>query len=367
MNKLRKIGLTALAGSMAAVSAQAGELSVTGSFNATYSSQSGNVGTEATDNAVGYGNDRDFGVSGSGELDNGWTFAGNTLLKDDMTVSSSALSLTMGSMGTLSTGFNFGGSNSSFDQETPRAYEEVDDGGAMSTSSNYVGNWDDNNSITYKAPAIALGDFEMKLMGSYSPKATGASAVDGGTVSSTTYGSGTSLGAIFTGMGVTAGIYGAERENITAKATTGANVNDDFQGSAFINYAMGPVTVGYQKTYHDSGLAVANEASTAGKTAGTAGGIFEAETVAIAFNVNENLSVSYAKTEDTYDAQQSAHTVNAGTTAILDVTADFTSIQAAYSMGAMSIKAYRTETDNAAYATNGGSLTVNEIALGLSF
>ena len=120
-----------------------------------------------------------------------------------------------------------------------------------------------------------------------------------------------------------------------------------------------------KKTYHDSGLAVASELATAGKTAGTAGGIFEAETMAIAFNVNDNLSVSYAKTEDTYDSQDDG--VGAGTAAILDVTSDFTSIQAAYSMGAMSIKAYRTETDNAAYATNGGSLTVNEIALGLSF
>ena len=46
---------------------------------------------------------------------------------------------------------------------------------------------------------------------------------------------------------------------------------------------------------------------------------------------------------------------------------DMKSIQAAYSMGGMSIKAYRTETDNAEYQTNGGSLTVNEIALGLAF
>jgi hypothetical protein len=44
-----------------------------------------------------------------------------------------------------------------------------------------------------------------------------------------------------------------------------------------------------------------------------------------------------------------------------------TSIQAAYSMGSMSIKAYRTKTDNAAYNSGGGSTQANEIALGLSF
>jgi outer membrane protein OmpU len=40
MNKLRKIGLSALAGSLAAVSANAGELSVSGSANLTYTNES---------------------------------------------------------------------------------------------------------------------------------------------------------------------------------------------------------------------------------------------------------------------------------------------------------------------------------------
>ena len=65
------------------------------------------------------------------------------------------------------------------------------------------------------------------------------------------------------------------------------------------------------------------------------------------------MSLSYADAEDTYDAQADA------SADIADVSMDMTSIQAAYSMGAMSIKAYRTETDNVAYSTVGGSLTVN--------
>ena len=56
-----------------------------------------------------------------------------------------------------------------------------------------------------------------------------------------------------------------------------------------------------------------------------------------------------------------------GAAAIVDTTMDMKSIQAAYSMGSMSIKAYRTTTDNPKYNTKGGSVTVNEIALGLSF
>ena len=41
MNNLKKLGLTALAGSLVAVSAQAGELSVSGSANMTYKTNSG--------------------------------------------------------------------------------------------------------------------------------------------------------------------------------------------------------------------------------------------------------------------------------------------------------------------------------------
>ena len=85
--------------------------------------------------------------------------------------------------------------------------------------------------------------------------------------------------------------------------------------------------------------------------------------MSIAFNVNDNLSVSFAKAEDVYDAQSNV----VGGTELADVTMDMKSTQVAYSMGAMSVKAYRTTTDNVDYNTKGGSLTVNEIAVGLAF
>jgi hypothetical protein len=43
------------------------------------------------------------------------------------------------------------------------------------------------------------------------------------------------------------------------------------------------------------------------------------------------------------------------------------SIQAAYSMGSMSIKMYRQTTDNPGYDSGGASNESTEIALGLSF
>jgi outer membrane protein OmpU len=361
MNKLKKIGLTALAGSLVAVSATAGEMSVSGSLGATYSTQNGTTGTQATDNAKGIGSDKDFTVSGSGELDNGWTFSGYTLTKDDLTVSSSALSMTMGSLGTISTGTGFGGNSTAYDVQTPTAWEEVDDGGASSLSANFVGSWADDGSLVYASPAYAVGEMSVTAHVEYAPRAAGTAVVDGGTASSVTYGSGQSLGITVEGQGVKFGVYGAERENVTQQVAGTDAVKDAFSGVAFVNYTNGPISVGYSQSYYDSGLLVATETAAAKKVVGVAGGIFESETMSVAYAVNENLSVSMAKASDTYDAQDNA------TTATADVDMDMKSVQVAYSMGAMSIKAYRTKTDNTGYSTDNGSLTITEIALGLSF
>ena len=372
MNNLKKIGLTALAGSLVAVSAHAGEMSVSGSFNATYSTSSGNIGAvnanniHGSDNGTGIGNDKDFTVSGSGELDNGWTFSGYTLLTDAIAVSSSSLSLTMGSLGTVSTGTQTGGNSTKYDGQTPTAYEEIDDGGASSLSSNYVGNWMDNNSVIYTSPSFELEGVTATVHVEYTPEATGSSPNDGGTVTSDNWGSGQSLGLTLSGHGATFGIYGAERE-INGQAAGGAQ--NTFTGVWYANYSMGPVSVGYSSSYHDQGTQGAAATAVSAKLIGTATGIFETEQYSLAFNVNDNLSISYAKAEDTYDAQGGAIT---GATAVADVTMDMKSIQAAYSMGAMSIKAYRTETSNANYSTSaanglGGDNTTTEIALGLAF
>ena len=133
MINLKKVGLTALAGSLAAVTAQAGELTVTGAANVTLK----NGGAANTVNAIG--TDKDVKFSGSGELDNGWTFAIHTLSKDDLTVSSTGTVITMGSMGSI--GFGTGGGtnvNGAYDETYPRAYEETSDAGGQSSSNTLV-------------------------------------------------------------------------------------------------------------------------------------------------------------------------------------------------------------------------------------
>ena len=73
MNKLKKIGVSALAGSLAMVSANAVEYAVTGDAMVKLVTAEGNEADAASSNGKGYGVDNDLYFNASGELDNGWT------------------------------------------------------------------------------------------------------------------------------------------------------------------------------------------------------------------------------------------------------------------------------------------------------
>ena len=79
MNKLKKIGLTALGTSLVASSAIAADASLTGNAGYTWSSEE--VGTSTTD---GIGYEADFNMAISGELDNGWSVTGSMLITESI-------------------------------------------------------------------------------------------------------------------------------------------------------------------------------------------------------------------------------------------------------------------------------------------
>ena len=357
MINFKKVGLTALAGSLAAVSAQAGEISVSGAANVTY------VTGETVHSAQAIGTDKDVKFSGSGELDNGWSVAVHTTMTDAFAVSSSATVITMGSMGSI--GFGSGGGTNvagAYDEPNPTAYEETSDGDTSgSVSNDYVGNWADDNAIVYQAPAMDIGGATVNIGVEYSLQAGSTTAADGGGIARTKYGAGYGLGVKAAMGGLTLGVYAAERENDQTVIAGEDDVKNEFNGTWFANYSFGPVSIGYSTSYVDAGLAGSAEATTNAKTVGTSAGIFESEAMSIAFNVNDNLSVSYSETEDVYNAQDNA------STAVADVTMDIESLQVAYSMGSMSIKAYKTETNNPNFKSDADSRTVTEVALGLAF
>ena len=359
MTNLKKLGLTALAGSLVAVSAHAGEMSVSGSADVTYK-------TGGADNAAqSLGHNTDITFSGSGELDNGYEVNMFVAYADGATLESSAVSVTMGSMGTLGVS-KIGGMNinGAYDETYPRAYEENSDAGGQSAS-NYVGSAVDDNALIYMAPSINIAGVDISAGVEYSFQAGSGTTNDGGTIArSDDKGTGYGVGVTASVAGLTFGAYASEAENIKNGGNTPDN--DEFTGSIFANYSFGPVSIGYQQTYVDSGVSITGNApaTTAAKTVGTSGGIFEDTSMSIAFNVNDNLSVSYSETEGEYDAQ----TYDAGTTTkTARVKQDTDSLQVAYSMGAMSVKAYKTEIKNPNYDQNAAELEVNEIAIGLAF
>jgi len=360
---IKKIGLTALATTLVASSAYAADVSVTGGAGFVFATKTGSSGAGTGDHGKGFGTDNSLAFSASGEMDNGWSVTAATAFTDAAAISSSSVTLTMGSMGKIASGYGMAGHAGSYDG-IAGAYEEVDDGG-QTLSSNTIGSQFDNGGIFYTAPAVEAGGGTVQLHLGYTPTGNDV-ALAGGVVDGTAaFGSAQQAGLTLTSdMGLTLGVFAqTAKRNGGAAATT----SDVFAGTWYAKYAMGPVSIGYLTSYSDYGVASSATAATVDKVVGTATGLFESEEYVISFNVNDNLSVSYAKADDSYDAQAG---FSAGSTAgdsVADVTTDLKSIQAAYSMGSMSIKAYRQETDNNGYNTAGGSSTKNEIALGLTF
>ena len=358
MTNIKKVGLTALAGSLAAVTAQAGELSVTGSANVTYVTKSGD------NTAQSLGHDKDVKFSGSGELDNGWTFAIHTLTKDDMTVSSTATVITMGSLGSIGVGSGGGTNiNGAYDEAIPTAYEENSDAGGQGAA-NSVGANADGNGITYIMPAMDVMGATLTGGIDYSFQGGSDSPNDGGAVArSTTWGNAYGVGLTLAYEGLSVGAFVSERENKNITADT--TVSDEFTGSWNVKYSMGPVSIGYSEFHISSGLAApaADIATTAVKTVGTTSGIFDGDMMSVAFNVNDDLSLSWSEMTATHDPQQHS---TAGVD-VVGVDEKHESLQMAYSMGAMSIKAYTTEITNPNFDEDAATVTKNEIALGLSF
>ena len=332
MINLKKVGLTALAGSLAAVTAQAGELSVTGSANVTYVTKSG------SSTAQTLGNDKDVKFSGSGELDNGWTFAIHTLTKDDMTVSSTATVMTMGSMGSIGLGTGGGTNiNGAYDEAIPTAYEENSDAGGQGAA-NYVGSTSDDNALVYQMPAMDIMGATVTGGVEYSLQDGSATANDGGaTARSDTWGNSYGVGLTVAYDALSVGAYISERENKNHNAVV--DVSDAVSGSWNVKYSMGPVSIGYSEFFVHSGLTSASSegTTTVAKTVGTSAGMFDGDMMSIAFNVNDNLAISYADNEVNH--------LNTGSTG--DVSEDVEGIGFSYTMGGMTLAGQSNSSDDA--------------------
>lgn len=329
MNKLKKIGLSALAGSLVAISANAAELSVSGSVEVTYTDTGGTVGNEVTGNSFGAKSDMTF--TGSGDVGFG-TVTMNRALSDAGAITTSYQTLDMGDMGTLSFDSTAGAlvGITANDDLMPTAYEEMWTGVSGSGiagvgSTNVIG-----YTNTFAGVSISAG-----YTNGEGAAQTGESAASGAGAHGSTQ-------DIYLSMSPIDGLTIGAGQATSSSSNTGTGTSDTTSSVANIVYSMGPVSLGYRMGELEDGLAGASS--------------HEITAYSIAFNINENFAVSYGEQENEQHAI--ADTVA--------VTEDVTGFSAAYTMGAASIRLNHSESSNDNFVLSTDDETT-EISLALSF
>jgi len=337
MNNLKKIGLSALAGSLVAFSANAVEMGVTGTAEVTYTT-SGGKGSAPTGNP--WGSNTAISFSGEGDVGFGTAKIVRTLqdganhgtFTDNFV--SAWQTLDMGSMGKLSFDAAGGGLEgvTAYDDLLPTAYEEVWNGVGSGTSHNAGAA--SNDTLGYSNSFGGIGISLAQTRGG--TRATGDGG-NGGTATTTT----SDWVVTLDGSALVDGLSGGVMAS-TASSSVAGVVDDEVVGG-WVNYSSGPISVGYRMSEIQSGTA-----SAAGKNV---------EAYAIAFNVNDNMSVSVATQDVEYD--------KAGAAAA-NVTETIDAINASYTMGAASVRASVSEANDDA-GTAGTDDEHMELSLVLSF
>jgi outer membrane protein OmpU len=303
MNNMKKIGLTALAGSLVATSAFAGSMSVSGSAKMTYQSKGAE---QVTGNP--WSTSKGIGFSGSGELDNGFTVStGYTM--SNAAFSSSYVSVDMGDSGTfhVMNGTSKAGLNK-YQDMMPTAGEQV---------------WDDvdtvDNGVVGPGNDNALG-YEVSMMG----MTASASYQRNGLGTDTSFV--VVADDLIDGMSIGGGI---------ATDTSTATVEHD-HSTVWATYTSGMATVGLQHSAIDK---ASNDISRMA--------------YAVSLAVNENMSVSYGVSTVEFDEAGKADEESSG-------------ISASYTMGGMTLAAVMNKTDSIG-GTAGSDKSFTEVSLAFAF
>jgi len=343
MNKLTKVGLSALCGSLTAVSAaNAGDMTVTGGVDMTWI-----TGADyATGNPIGMGSNLTF--KGTGELDNGWEFKYTVAMLNGDDYSNSVVNITMGSFGDIN--INQGDSGNgidAYDDKMPTAWEEPW-GGALGTGVHLVRGVGPEFNIQYKTPTIA----GITIAVATAPDMGGGNTADkgtsggGGTVDAgydATVNVNPSFGLeILSGLNMFVGAHYAEN--------TLETMNNKYEAVGGATLDLGPISIGYAT----SGVAPGNDAASEVD-------YYKNHMYGIAFNINDDLSVSYGY----HESQKGFVGTGAGEQSIY---MDMESYQIAYTVGGASLRYAQTQVNNAAYQEAGSYDKENSvISVSLAF
>ena len=315
MNNLKKVGLTALAGALVSVSANAADLSVTGGASIAF------AGEEKQSTGNGWSMNNGVTFAASVEQDNGWNITVTQVLNDDDQASNQVfdtrtIAIDMGDSGTL-TFAGTGGSSamSGLDDVTPTAGEESWDDvtGADSVPAMSGG----NNMFTYTNSSLMDG---VTLTAAYVPS-DGSNELESSSDYAIKY---TGIAGLTVGAGM--------GEDNTAAATVDNSV-------FYATYAsdMG-ISVGYSTSEGDSETANSDKEMTA---------------MGISYAVSEDMSISYNISEIEYELAT-----------LTDQEA--TGISVSYTMGSLSIKANHNTVDNIA-GTSTDDRSGYALTLGFTF
>ena len=304
MNNFKKIGLTALAGSLVAFSVSAADWSVSGSAGLSLTSSADTTASALDQNDS-------VTISASGETDGGLTVSASFELDGGTAADSSSWDNQSFSVGSDALGtFTFSGHGgdsvmSGWDDMVPHAYEES---WALTAeaSDDVVNGISGDNLIRYDSPSISGASVHFAYQDA--AQATG-------TVTASTY---SDFGIAYSPEMVEGLSVGYGEGSYDTSATVSVD-----ESTMYVKYTMGSVSVGYQVSEIDAGTA-ANTDETVG--------------MGISYAVSDAFSVSYG-----------SHTVDYG-----DLTTDqeSTGFSASYTMGGMTIGGAINSTDNV-----GGSTT----------
>ena len=326
MNKLTKIGVSALCGSLASVAAaNAGSMDVTGGASASYTSLSDTV----VGNPLGMTTALTF--TGNGELDNGSTFKVTIVHGNKVAYSTSAIALTTPSLGTFTYDEGGGTGIDRIDDMMPTAWEETD-GTGLATGARTVSGAGGHSDLEW-AVGVGLPD-GMNVYASFAPRPDGSANAKKGTGGASTIGNGNGWDVVITHSGLYDGLnVCAGRSSVEQNATLGDKDSEAY-GATF---AIGGITVGYQRSEEKNVVA--------------SGKYYDNQAYAISYSVNDDLAVSYGVHESNGSA---------------DSTVEAESLQISYSVGGASIVFAESSVDNQNYVS-GTNRDGRTVALTLAF
>ena len=336
MKNITKVGLSALAGALAFTSVNAGEMSISGSMEGSFTKKGGmNTSSQPL------GMDKELSITGSGELDNGVGVAYKQTTTDAFAFSDSELVFTgLPFLGDASLAMTSTGSPlSAIDDVTPTAFEEAN---AAVGSIDDVNGSDGTYGLRYTlADAFGTG-VKVDAMYFYQHGAGDANADNGTAAANNGNEDGyeiTLQGSVPMVDGLSLGVGYAQLDK-SAEGTANADDLDVHEGTMYAKYSVGALSIGAQR-------GVVNQA-------GANDVLFDTTYLGISYAVSDNLSISYNELES---RKSQNHT---------DVDQDMDSISISYTMGGMTIGILDAEADNAAY-TAGRTQSARSVSLSVAF